>query len=234
MWSESSFPEHYSFGTDEPQSSIISAVDAFQRGDPVLIHDANDRENEIDLVYPAHAVTPSDVSRLRNDAGGLICVALSHEVAEQFDLPFLHDVITHDAGEKTTIEYDTRSSFSLTVNHVGTYTGITDNDRALTISALGDAAESPERIDFASEFDTPGHVHLLKAVPELLSERQGHTELGITLAQYANVPPAVVVCEMLDDNTGGAVSRTTAQAYARDHDLTFLESRTIIDEIWRK
>jgi 3,4-dihydroxy 2-butanone 4-phosphate synthase len=76
-------------------SAVWHAVGAFARGRPVLIHDADDREDETDLVSPASAVVPDDVARLRTDAGGLICVTLSAPVAEAFDLPFLVDVVGH-------------------------------------------------------------------------------------------------------------------------------------------
>lgn len=231
MWSDSMISGSYQYGPKEPKSGLRDAIEALQNGDPVLIHDADDRENEVDLVYPAHTVTPSDVARLRNDAGGLICVALGYDVAEAFELPFAADSIDHPSSKGTELDYDDRSSFSLTVNHRDTFTGITDNDRALTIAALGDAARDPEATNFASEFDSPGHVHLLKAAPNLLEDRQGHTELGIALAELADLPPAAVVCEMLDDRTGGALSRTNASAYAGRNDLVFLDESAIIDEV---
>jgi 3,4-dihydroxy 2-butanone 4-phosphate synthase len=231
MWGDTMLPDSYSYRHKEPREGLESAIEAFGRGEPVLIHDAAERENEVDLVYPAHTVTPSDVARMRNDAGGLVCVALAHGVAEEFGLPFLHDAVTHPAGSDTDVEYDDRSSFSLTVNHRNTFTGIVDNDRARTIAALGDAARNPEETAFAAEFDTPGHVHLLKAAPELLEDRRGHTELGLALAELADHPPAVVVCEMLDDQTGGALSRANAASYAGDNDFVLLDESTIVEEV---
>lgn len=228
MWSESTFSDTRSPPSPEPQTSLESGIAAFGAGDPVLIHDASDRENEVDLVFPARAVTPADVAIMRNDAGGLICVALGHRVAEIFELPFLEDVIDHAAGTETTIAYDDRSSFSIPVNHRETYTGITDNDRARTIRALGRAAEDPGGFDFPGTFDTPGHVHLLRAAPGLLADRQGHTELGLALAGFADLPPAVVVCEMIDDSTGGALSKPSAAEYASDNDLVLLDGETIV------
>ncbi|WP_394345811.1 3,4-dihydroxy-2-butanone-4-phosphate synthase [Halegenticoccus tardaugens] len=74
-------------------------------------------------------------------------------------------------------------------------------------------------------FDTPGHVHLLKAAPNLLEDRQGHTDLGVALAELARIPPAVVVCEMLDNESGGALSPTNAASYAKKCDFVFLEGR---------
>ncbi|MFB6164690.1 MAG: 3,4-dihydroxy-2-butanone-4-phosphate synthase, partial [Haloarculaceae archaeon] len=107
-------------------SGIDAAIAAVRAGEPVLIHDAADREGETDLVYPAGAVTPAAVARMRNDAGGLVCTALSHAVAEAFDLPFMQDVLDHPATADHELGYDERSSFSLTVNHRDTFTGITD------------------------------------------------------------------------------------------------------------
>jgi len=129
----------------------------------------------------------------------------------------------------TDSENDERSSFSLSVNHRETHTGITDEDRALTIRELAAAANAPEETDFAGTFRTPGHVHILRGAPDLLAERQGHTELGLALAQAADVPPAVVVCEMLDDETGQAMSPQDAALYAESNDIPYLEGQSIIE-----
>lgn len=212
--------------------AVDRALAAFRSGEPVLIHDAADREGETDLVYPAGAVTPAAVARLRHDAGGLVCVALSHAVADAFDLPFLQNVLDHPAATTHDLGYDERSSFSLTVNHRATYTGITDEDRAVTITALAEAAVTPTDTDFAEVFRTPGHVHLLRAASGLLTERRGHTELGIALAEAANVPPAVVVCEMLTDD-GGARSPAAARSYAARHDILYIEGAQLIKNFER-
>lgn len=220
--------------TEDPtptEAAVDRAVAAFEAGRPVMIHDDADREGETDLIYPAEAVTPAAVSQLRNDAGGLVCVALSFEVAESFGLPFIQDVIDHPLAAAQDLGYDERSSFSLTVNHRDTYTGITDEDRALTITKLADAADDPAEFDFAGEFRSPGHVHVLKAAPRLLADRQGHTELGIVLAHAAGVAPAVVVCEMLDDRTGQALTPEAARAYAADEEIPMLEGVTVIDHL---
>jgi len=206
-------------------------VGAFRAGKPVLVHDAADREGEVDLVYPAHAVAPADVARLRNDAGGLVCVALADEVARAWDLPFAHEALDHPAAADHDLGYDERSSFSLTVNHRDTYTGITDEDRALTISALGRAAGAPDEVDFAGTFRTPGHVHLLRAAPGLLADREGHTELGVALAREAGIPPAAVVCEMLDDDTGGALPPAAARAYADRHGFPYVEGAQLVERL---
>jgi 3,4-dihydroxy 2-butanone 4-phosphate synthase len=217
--------------------AVSRAVAAFRAGDPVLVHDFDDREGETDLLYPAGAVTPAAVSRLRNDGGGLIFVAFAHDVAERLDLPFLHDVIDHPANDHADLAYDAHPSFSLTVNHRETYTGVTDADRALTVRSLGDVAAGVEAgddydaDDFAAEFRMPGHVHLLKAAPGLLADRRGHTELGLALTAAADRPPAVAGCEMLDDESGGALSTDDAKAYARRHGVPYVDGTELVAEL---
>jgi 3,4-dihydroxy 2-butanone 4-phosphate synthase len=210
--------------------ALESVVAAFRAGDPVLVHDDDDREGETDLLYPANAVTPAAVARMRNDGGGLVFVALTDAVAERFDLPFLHEEFDHPANDHSDLGYDAHPSFSLTINHRDAFTGITDDDRARTISRLGEvSADDSFGVDaFADEFRTPGHVHLLRAAPGLLDERRGHTELGLALAREAGLAPAVAGCEMLDDETGGALSTADARAYARRHDMPFVEGATLV------
>jgi 3,4-dihydroxy 2-butanone 4-phosphate synthase len=219
------------------RTQLDSAVAAFRAGEPVLIHDFADREGETDLVYPAGAVTAADVARMRNDAGGLVCVAVSDEIGDALGLPFIVEEIDHPAAGDHDLAYDERSSFSLTVNHRETFTGITDEDRALTISELAgaaDAARSDRGYDaetFAEEFRTPGHVHLLRGAPGGLADRTGHTELGLALADAAETPPAVVVCEMLDDETGRALSPESARTYADRNGLTYVEGAELVETL---
>ena len=214
--------------SESDATPVDRAVAAFRSGSPVLIHDAEDREGETDLIYPAGAVSPNAVARLRNDAGGLVCVALSAPVCDALDLPFVADEIDHPTATGHDLAYDDRSSFSLTVNHRETRTGITDVDRSRTIRALSRAASEPDPETFAAAFRAPGHVHLLRAADGLLAEREGHTELGIALAAAAGLSPAVVVCEMLDDGTGYALSPPAARDYATRHDLPYLEGSDVV------
>ena len=81
---------------------------------------------------------------------------------------------------------------------------------------------------FAERFRAPGHVHLLRAAPDLLADRRGHTELGVALAEAAGVAPAVVVCEMLDE-ADGALSPTAARAYADRNGLVYVEGSDLLE-----
>ena len=216
---------------------IDAAIQALARGEFVLLYDFDNRERETDFAIRSDAVTPAHIRRMRKDGGGLICTAVHPDAAKRLGLPFAHDLLracslVEKDGE---VPYDRKnhSSFSLWVNHRETYTGITDRDRALTVTAI---AEEVKRSlnggghDFAAHFRTPGHMALLRAADRLLDERRGQTELSIALAAMADVTPAVTICEMLDDDTGFALSKEGAMEYARKHGLVFVEGQDVLDQ----
>jgi len=212
------------------------ALEDLREGNPVLVHDSGDREDEVDMIYAAEAVGSEDVVRLRNDAGGLVCVAVHPDASHSLGLPYAEDALSEldDVDDRLVdadLDYDDRSSFSLWVNHRSTRTGITDNDRSKTIRRLADATEtvlSGGLFDLASEFRSPGHVAVLRAHDDLLNGRRGHTEMGVALALEAGLTPAVVVCEMLDDETGGALSVEDAREYADEKGLTLLKGEELV------
>jgi 3,4-dihydroxy 2-butanone 4-phosphate synthase len=220
------------------------AKDALREGKPILIYDSDDREGETDIVFPAAAVTPEDVFRLRNDGGGLICVAIHPKSAVRLGIPFMADILSVFAscsaneafGEVTErigdIPYDKKSSFSIWVNHRGTFTGITDNDRALTIRKLGETVEKSlngNGVRFSDDFRSPGHVAVLRAAKDLVFERTGQTELSVAMALMAGITPSMAICEMLDHKTGKARSKEDAIEYGKINNMPFLEGSEIID-----
>ncbi|MFB6077004.1 MAG: 3,4-dihydroxy-2-butanone-4-phosphate synthase, partial [Candidatus Nanohaloarchaea archaeon] len=93
-----------------------------------------------------------DIADLRTEAGGMVCVAISHRAAETYDLPFRRDLLDRFDDEAP---YGDRSSFSLAVNHAATYTGVTDRDRATTVTAL--ARGVPARRPLAPRQSRLGH-----------------------------------------------------------------------------
>jgi len=226
--------------------SVIRGIEDVKRGKLVLIYDAEDREGETDFVIPAASVIPKKIAYYRNEAGGLICVAIHPVAAEKLGLPLMSDILrnTNDsyAFLKRIVEgrgdlsYDKRSSFSLWVNHRDTFTGITDRDRALTIKKIGEAVENvlngtDHSYDFYAEFRTPGHVSILRAAEGLLEERRGQTELSVALALLAGISPAMVICEMLDSESGGALSKANAKAFASERDVAFMEGEEIVKAV---
>jgi 3,4-dihydroxy 2-butanone 4-phosphate synthase len=222
---------------------IEDAIKALREGKIICLYDYDNRERETDLVFAAEFVTPKYVYQLRKDAGGLMCVAIDPVACTNLGIPYISDVLKYagDSGngfkaiesiyEKVgDIPYDTKSSFSLWVNHRKVYTGITDVDRALTIKELAsitDSALNGNHIKFGAEFRAPGHVPLLRVAPGLLKDRRGQTELSIVLARAANVTPTMVMCEMLDGETGKALTKADAMTYAEKNGLAFVEGTEV-------
>ena len=204
----------------------------------VLVHDDNTRENEIDMVFPAEYIRPQHVATMRNIAGGLLCLAISNYVATKLGLPYMHEILhslstINPVFSKLSFDkspYGDRPSFSISVNHRDTYTGITDVDRALTISAM---ARICRNIDcggveeFGNNFRAPGHVPILIGSKNLIQDRNGHTELCLYLSHLARLTPAVVICEMLDSVNHNALSLEKAKEYAAKTRIPFIESSQI-------
>lgn len=234
-------------GGGAPVEPIQKALAALRDGQPVLLYDADGREEETDMVYASQHATPDAVRRLRTDAGGLVCTTVAPEHHARLGLPYLADMVAEMADRFPVLEhvladdvrYDpSKSTFGLTVNHRSTYTGIPDADRSTTVTALAgflaglDAVpedEAPRA--FGAEFRAPGHCILLNGAPGGLAARQGHTELSLEMARLAGLVPSTTICEMLGDD-GKALPRADAEAYAQRHGLVFLTGDDVV-AAWR-
>ena len=227
-------------------SAVEDALEALKRGEFVLVFDAPDREGETDLIKPAIHTRPEDMSRMRNDGGGLIFMMVGHETSEKLGLPFLSDLFYREGGRypvlkeliPNDIPYDTKSSFSVPINHRKTFTGITDVDRALTVRRFGEMAdEIPELTPikaqrvFGQEFRAPGHVAICRSSEHPLRDRFGHTELGVALMIMAGFTPVAVGCEMMTE--GKALPPEEARKYGEENGLVFLEGKEVL-EAWRE
>lgn len=208
--------------------TISNALAALRNGKSIVLYDGDEREGEADLVFHAKFVKPGRIEYLRKQAGGLICMALGNSIASQLWLPFLADALAHSTLSGMVVKktaYGDPPAFSIPINHRDVYTGITDNDRALTIRNLAEIVEKNNGIacDFTENFYTPGHVFLL--IGRGLENRRGHTELSLELAKRAGLSEAMVLCEML--GKGKALSKEKAKAFAQKEGLVFLEGREI-------
>lgn len=210
---------------------IEGAVESLKAGNMIAIYDGDEREGEADLIFHAGFAAPEKIETLRKDAGGLICLALDKKYAESIGLPFFTEYLSKAGGTLEKLEckktaYGDPPSFSIPVNHKKVYTGITDNDRALTIREIEKLVESENpKKSFVDNFYSPGHVFLL--VGRGLENRKGHTELALELAKRAEMSGAMVLCEML--GKGKALSKKDAQKYAEDNNLVFLEGVDIYE-----
>ena len=221
--------------------SLDNAIRDIRDGKLVLVYDFDDRERETDMTVASQFVTPEIIRVMRKDAGGLVCTTTPFSIAKELGLPFMSDVYWDDSAKypllkamaPTDIPYDnTKSSFGITINHRKTYTGITDKNRALTISEytktiFSDAPAGERKELLGKNFRAPGHVHLLNTSEKILENRKGHTELTTALMIMAGVRPSATICEMMGDE-GDAMVKSEAKAYAKKHGYVFVEGDAII------
>jgi 3,4-dihydroxy 2-butanone 4-phosphate synthase len=219
---------------------VEAAAAALRAGEPLLLYDAPGREGETDIVFAARHATPERVRLLRQRGGGLVFIAVAHDAAERLGLPFMDAVLDSAAADFPALSalrahdlpYDSRSSFSLWLNARDTYTGITDRDRARTVTAFGELAAAglepaAAQLLLGERFRSPGHVPVCVTHPDGLAGRQGHTELMVALAEMAGLPPVTFGCEMLADD-GGRLPPEAAAAWAEAGGHPFLEGHEIV------
>lgn len=219
------------------------ALTELRRGSFVYLYDGDGREEETDLVVASQHVTAHHIAALRSQAGGLICTTLDPRHHQALGLPYLIDVLRGATAEHpilarltdAVVPYEGRGSkpsFGLTINHRETFTGVTDADRALTISRLAALLETPAQglpDRFAAQFKAPGHVNLLNAHPDLLAARRGHTELSTVLVAMAGLVPSATICEIMGGPQGAALPKEEARRRAEAAGAVFLEGRDVLD-----
>lgn len=220
------------------ETDLEKGFEALRQGKFILVYDNDDREGEIDMIIASEFVTPKSIATMRNDAGGLICNCISSKFCDEINLPFMVDIMAA-ATEKypnlaelapNDIPYDERSSFSIWVNHRKSFTGVTDHDRAMTISEMAKMFRDERFDEFGKTFRSPGHVCLLRGAVDTVKNRRGHTEIGLAMCELAGVTPVCVVCEMMDGETGQATSFEDARKYAEANDLVLLRGNDIIEK----
>ena len=214
--------------------TLESGLESLRRGEFVLLFDSAGRENEIDMVVAAEFVTPEHVARMRQHAGGLLCISVENQFAQALKLRYMHDILAESGSDKEMImglaPYGDHPTFSISVNHYQTYTGITDKDRSITIrefASLHDAENKEKK--FISSFKAPGHVPLLIASERLLHERQGHTEMSVYLAKLAGLKPVAAICEMMDAQTYTALSLEKAHKYAKQNAIPLIDGKELVE-----
>jgi 3,4-dihydroxy 2-butanone 4-phosphate synthase/GTP cyclohydrolase II len=191
-------------------STIEAAVDALRRGEIVIAMDAEDRENEGDFICAAEKVTPEIINFMLNGRGQL-CMPLLPEISRRLDL--------HPMVEDNTAPL--RTNFTVPVDHFSARTGITAQERAITILAILDPASKP------SHFVRPGHLFPLIAKEGGVLRRAGHTEAAVDLARMAGLQPAGVLCEVLADD-GHRANRDQLYALAEKHGLQIITIEQLI------
>lgn len=190
---------------------LKDAIDAFKNGRPVLLTDDASRENEADIIFPAQCITAEKINFLLQYTSGIICLSLPEEFCERLALPMM---TSHN-----TSAYQTPFTISIEAA-TGVTTGVSAADRAHTILT----AVNPEAKPI--DIHTPGHIFPLRAHPNGVLGRRGHTEGALELAKIAGYPQGAVLCELM--NRDGTMSHgEQITAFATTHNIPIIS----IDEL---
>ena len=169
---------------------IEEAIEAFRRGEMVIVVDDEDRENEGDLIVAAEKITPEQVNFMLKNARGVLCAPLTISRCKELGLD-------RQVEENTSV---LGTPFTITVDKLeGCSTGVSIHDRCATIRALADPKSRPET------FGRPGHINPLYAQDLGVLRRSGHTEASIDLARLAGLQPAAALMEIMSDD--GSMAR---------------------------
>lgn len=166
--------------------SIEDAIEDIRNGKVVIVVDDENRENEGDFIAAAEKVTPEMINFMATHGRGLICAPLTEERCNTLDLTMM--------VENNTVLHNTQFTVSVDLLGHGCTTGISVHDRAKTIQALVDPKTKP------SDLGRPGHIFPLRAKEGGVLRRTGHTEAAIDLARLADLQPAGILVEILNED----------------------------------
>jgi 3,4-dihydroxy 2-butanone 4-phosphate synthase/GTP cyclohydrolase II len=191
---------------------IIDAVlKDLKAGHLVLVTDHYDRENEADLLLAAEFITTEKINFFFNHARGLITNPISSAISKKLNLPLM---VPEHAGTM-------QKAFTVSIDAIiGTHTGISSTDRAITIKKLSD----PKAL--ATDFERPGHVFPLIAHDLGVQGRAGHTEAAIDLMKLAGLNQVAVLCETLNSE-GNTLKGEELSEFAKRYKIKIIS----IDEI---
>jgi 3,4-dihydroxy 2-butanone 4-phosphate synthase/GTP cyclohydrolase II len=184
-------------------SPIEEIIEDLRNGRMIILVDAEDRENEGDLLIPAQMATPDAINFMAKHGRGLICLSLTRRRADQLRLEYM----APDSEARK------RTAFTVSIEaREGVATGISAHDRARTIATAIDPTKDH------NDIVSPGHVFPLIAREGGVLVRAGHTEAGIDLARLAGLYPAAVICEIMNDD--GTMARVPdLVSFAQRHGL---------------
>ena len=196
--------------------TIDEALQALARGEIIIVVDDEDRENEGDFIMAADKVTPEAVNFMARHGRGLICLAATSSRMQQLDL---QPMVARNTAALTT-------HFTVSIDAAeGTTTGISAHDRARTVEVFIDPQSRPE------DLARPGHVFPLEAVDGGVLRRAGHTEAVVDLCAAADLYPAGILCEIMDED-GSMARLPRLREIATEFDLKLVSIADLIR--WRR
>ena len=195
-----------------PIERVKEAIEEIKQGRMVIMIDDEDRENEGDLVYASAFSTPQHVNFMAKEARGLICVAISKQIAQRLDLAPM-------VGSNTSMH---ETAFTISVDAKEAKTGISAAERDMTIKILANPLSKPD------DLVKPGHIFPLIAKEGGTLIRTGHTEGSVDLCKLAGLAPSAVICEIIKDN-GEMARRDDLDLFAKKHNLKTVYISDIVE-----
>jgi 3,4-dihydroxy 2-butanone 4-phosphate synthase / GTP cyclohydrolase II len=191
---------------------IAKALEAFAKGEILVVSDDDDRENEGDLVVAASLCTPEKMAFIIRHCCGIVCAPVTVEDARRLHLAPM--VAQNDAplGTAFTVSVDVRH---------GLTTGISAEQRSNTVRALANPNMG------ATDFVRPGHVFPLIAKEGGVLMRSGHTEAAVDLCRLAGLPTVGVICELANDD-GTVMAGAQITEFAEKHGLNVVSVADLI------
>ncbi|KXN68517.1 3,4-dihydroxy-2-butanone 4-phosphate synthase [Conidiobolus coronatus NRRL 28638] len=200
-------------------NTIEDALKDFENGEFLIVMDNENRENEGDLTIAAQDITPEKMAFLIRYTSGYVCCPTTAERFDQLKIPMM-------VPNNTDLE-QTASGVSLDYRF-GTTTGISAADRALTCNALADPS-----VTDPADFIRPGHMLPLRARPNGILERQGHTEASVELCKLAGKFPTAIVSELCNDN-GTMKRKADCFEFSMEHGIKIITIDHLIKHVRQK
>lgn len=171
--------------------TVEQALEELKKGKIILVTDDEDRENEGDFICAAEFATTEKLNFMATHGKGLICMPMSKEICEKLRLP---QMVADNTDNHET-------AFTVSIDYVGTTTGISAEERGMTARHCISEDAKPE------DFRRPGHMFPLLAKKNGVLERNGHTEATVDLMRLAGLKECGLCCEIMRED--GTMMRTT-------------------------
>lgn len=193
-------------------STVEEALADLRAGKVILVSDDEDRENEGDMICAAEFATTENVNFMATYAKGLICMPMSQEICKRLRFP---QMVTENTDNHET-------AFTVSVDYIGTTTGISAQERGLTARKCVEEGVTPE------DFRRPGHMFPLMAKKNGVLERSGHTEATVDLMKLAGLKQCGLCCEIMKED-GTMMRMPQLKELALQHNLKFITIAALQD-----
>lgn len=196
---------------------IDAAIDQIQRGNPIIITDEEDRENEGDIVFAAQFSDIDKINFCIDNCSGIICVAISSDVAKRLDLAPMKNFNVDLGHTAFYSSLDAHPKYGVT-------TGVSSSDRNITIKKIS------EKTSVAGDFRGPGHVFPVVTKQYGILERMGHTEAAVDMMKLSGLSEAAVICELRSKN-GEMMKGSEIIKFAKRHGISIISTQQIKDYV---